>query len=626
MPKVHVDQKASFLQTLIFGVAVAFSLFQVYTAGFAVLPEMVHRSYHLLFVIVLGFLTYDVKGQKNSGTSLMDWLLIAAGLISVGYVILNHDSIILRFPYASPVSRTQLWLGILLALVILELSRRIIGWPLPIVALTAIIYGLWGQHIPGAFGHGGVRLDRLIESFYLSFDGIFGLAIGVSSTLVFMFLVFGAFLDKSGTGEFFMDLSKAAVGTKRGGPAKIAVLASAFFGSISGSAVANVVSTGNFTIPLMKRVGYSPAYAGAVEAVASTGGQLMPPIMGAAAFIMADYLGIPYMQLVKHAVIPALLYFIAVGFMIHFRALRLDLRGIPRHELPSLRKVVKEGFHLLLPVVLIVYFILAGYTPTNAAFWASVSVVLVSALKPQTRMNFRTIVDALADAGHTAVSVAVACATAGLIIAVVRMTGLGLQFSSLVVSLAGGRPFLGLVMVMLASLVLGLGLPTTASYVIQAALAAPALVELGFSHIAAHLFVFYFACIAVITPPVALAAYAAASIAGANPMEVGFIAFRLGVAAYIVPFMFVYSPALLMQGGAGRVILALVTSLVGTLALASASEGWLFGRLGAPGRVLLALAAVLLIKQGVQTDLIGLCILAGVGALQFWRNRPGMAA
>jgi TRAP transporter 4TM/12TM fusion protein len=612
------------MRWIVGGVAILMSLFHLYTAGFGVLGDINQRAAHLMFALVLIFLGYAGSPRRRHRFSILDAGLASLGAVAAGYLLVNYEYVVSRELYITPILPLEWVLGIATVLLVLEAARRTNGWPLVLVAVTFLIYAFAGPYLPGLFSHRGVPPAKLLDQLYLTVEGIFGIAIAVSATFVFLFILFGSFLEKSGTGEFFIDLSKAMVGHMRGGPAKMAVVASGMFGTISGSAVANVVTTGTFTIPLMKRLGYTKDFAGAVEAVASTGGQIMPPVMGAAAFVLAEFTGTPYLQVCVYAAIPALLYYLAVGIMVHLEACKLGIKGMPRNELPRLGGVLRFGWHLFLPLVGIVAFLFNGYTPLKAGFYAVLLTVAVAAARKATRMGPRRILAAMEAGALAALPVAAACAAAGIVIGVVNLTGLGLRFSGLIINVSGGNLLAALFLTMIASLILGMGLPTTPAYVIQAALAVPALVNLGVPVIAAHLFCLYFAVVSAITPPVALAAYAGASISGGNAMTTGFIATRLGLAAYLVPYMFVYGPPLLTIGQPLEVALAVSTAVLGVVGLAVAGEGWLLGRTFIWERGLCLVAALLLIKPGWKTDLLGLAIMSLVVLSQMRRYGLGL--
>jgi TRAP transporter 4TM/12TM fusion protein len=515
-----------------------------------------------------------------------------------------------RMPQVDPVTLVQFVLGIVLLAGILELTRRTLGPAMPILALIFIAYAFIGPHMSGVLYYRGVTPERFIEQLTLTFQGVFGEALNITATFVILFILFGAFLEVSGGGEFFMDIAKSMVGRKRGGPGLMAVISSALMGTISGSAVANVVTTGVFTIPLMKKVGYEKNFAGAVEAVASTGGQIMPPVMGAGAFIMSEYIGVPYGQIALCAFIPALLYFFAVFMQIYLEARRLNLPGVPPEEIHSFWTIIRQRGQLVIAPIIMVGVLMIGFTASRAGFWGIVAVLIMSSLKKQTRMGLKKLVEAFISAVHSLVPVASACACAGIIIGVVRFSGIGLKFGSAVLSISNGNLPVALVLTMVSSMVLGMGLPTTASYIIQAALAAPALIQMGLEPIQAHLFVFYFACTATITPPVALAAYAAAPICEGNPTTVGIKAFKLGLAAYIVPYMFVYGPGLILLGEPLEIFLAFISSVTGVTILAVALTGWAGRPIPILFRLMLFAASILLMIQGIRTDLIGLVLAA----------------
>lgn len=599
--------------------ALALALFQLYTACFGLLTAMHQRGIHITLAVALVFITYPSASGKWRKT---DYLLVGVTL-SVGiYLLVACSPAKMTAKAVVGPSTTDLFVGAVLIALVLEGTRRACGLPLVIVSILALLYGYGGAWLPSILGHKGYGVDQLIEQSVFTHEGIFGVPLSVSATFVSLFILFGSFLEASGAGYFFTQAALALTGRSRSGPAQAAVVSSAMMGTISGSAVANVVTTGTFTIPLMKRMGYAPEFAGAVEAVASTGGQIMPPVMGAAAFIIAEILNIKYSQVAIAAAIPAVLYFVSLGFMVHFEALRLGLRVMDRSELPDLKVVLKKGYFYLLPLVVLVYLlIIISYTPTKAALYSLVAVVLASFLGREARMTPDRILRALINGSKSVLPVATACAAAGIVIGVVTITGLGLRMSNLIVTLSGGSLFIALILTMITCMLLGMAVPTSAAYIITASLGAPALIRLGVSPLAAHLFVFYFACISAITPPVALAAYAGAGVAGSDPMRTGFIATKLGVAAYIVPFMFVYGPPLILVGPPWEVLLAGVTSTVGVFLLASGFEGWLHGPASWIERVLLIAGSLLLIKPGIGTDLLALLPVGIAYSLHFSKYR-----
>lgn len=478
---------------------------------------------------------------------------------------------------------------------LLEITRRTTGLALPILATILILYAFFGNYMPAGLWHGGYSFER-IGSYLLSTNGIYTIPLGISATYVFVFILFGTFLESSGSGTFFMNLSKSIAGKYRGGPAKMAIFASATMGTVNGSAVANVASTGAFTIPLMKRVGYRSKFAAATEAVASTGGQILPPIMGAGAFIMADITGIPYSNIVVAAIIPAILYFLAIFLMVDFEAARLNLAGIPKEERPKLSKVMKEQGLLILPLLLIIYLLMIeGYSPIFSALMGTALIIVISWLTKH-KIFILKFFRAVADTMVKLIPIAATCATAGLIIGVFSLTGLGSSISRLVINLSGENLFLLLILVMIVTIILGMGLPTVAAYTLAASTVAPALVQMDVPVLSAHLFVFYFACLSTITPPVALSAFAGAAIAGANPMSVGWTALRLGVAAYLIPYMFVLDNNLLLQGdNTIFLFIDILTAIIGIYALAIAAQGYFVDKVNIISRILYALSALSLI-------------------------------
>jgi TRAP transporter 4TM/12TM fusion protein len=600
--------------------AVAMCGFHLYTAQFGLRPAVIQRGVHLLFGVLLVFLLYPgvKKGPLKVLGRTLDMLLMVGGAAGLLYIVSQYRNIAMR---GGAPNTADLVFGSIVILVTLEATRRVLGPALSMIGAVSLAYALFGDHIPGEWGHRGVFLDELVEYQFLTTEGLFSIPLGASANFIFLFILFGAFLVSSGTGDFFIKFANSLAGHLRGGPAKVAVLSSAAFGTISGSAVANVVSTGSFTIPLMKKIGYRPVFAGAVESVASTGGQIMPPVMGAGAFIMADMLGISYLRVCMAAAIPAVLYFFALLYMVHMEALRQGLRGLPRAELPRLGRVLKEGGYLLLPAPFLVILLVLGYSPMKAGFWSIVAVLLVSSLKRVSRMSPRQILETLERGARGSLEVLTACATAGIVIGVVTQTGLGLKFSSLVIQAAGGQLLLALIFVMVTSLILGMGLTTSAAYILTVILGGPVLTKLGVDPLAAHMFVFYYACLSTITPPVALAAFAGAGIAGSPPFRTGFEAMRLALVAYVVPFIFVFHPALIWKGELATILQAGVTAMIGCAALGSGMMGYLTGRLQLFMRGALLAAGLLLIKPGAETDLWGAAILLAVLALQQVRAR-----
>ena len=572
------------------------------------LDTLLYRSAHLGFASVLTFLLVPgLRWRRSEEPSRWDLLFCLLSLTVVGYTWLTWDQLIYRVGI-SP-DRWDLVIGVLAIVLVLEMTRRVIGWALPILAILALLYGLFGSDLPGVFGFPPISWGRMI-SLIFSEQGIYGLPLHASASLAIFFLTFGAFLARSGMGDFLLQLSFALTGGRRGGPAKVAVVGSALLGTINGSAVSNVLTTGTFTIPLMKRVGYPPHFAGAVEAVASAGGQLTPPVMGSAAFVLAMNAGLPYSAVMTAALVPSALYYLSLFLMIHYEALRLGLRGLSREELPSLRRVLAARGYLLLPIGLLVFMLLViRTTPITAALVSTASIIVVSWLSRDTRITIPRALEALTDAARMVLPVASACAAAGIVVGILTISGLGLRLTSIVLSLTAGNPILTLVLTMLICVVLGMGMPTVPAYVVASAVAVPILVQLDIPLLAAHLFVLYFACLSTITPPVANSSYAAASIAESNPMKIGFTAVSLGMSGFIVPFFFASNPALLLQGDWPAVVRSTATATLGVCALSLAMR---YPGLVGLQRAGLALGAFLLIDGGVVTDAAGLAALLAV--------------
>ena len=531
-------------------VGVFMSLYHVYARLTPAAPDsLALRIITLAFSLVLAFLLFPArKGGPSDRIAWTDLTWAALSLVCTGYLFVRYEYVNSRFPTADPLSAMDMAVAALAVILVLDATRRTIGAALPIVALSFIVYALAGPWLPGALHHRGLSLEILLDQTFFTSEGIFGIPLGVAGSYVILFIIFGAFLEKSGAGQFFMNFANALAGGARGGPGKVAVVSSSLFGTISGSAVANVMVDGWLTIPMMKRTGFKPEAAAAIEAVASTGGQIMPPIMGAAAFVMAEFLGVSYGSIMLAAMIPALFYYGALFAAIHFNAIRSGLRGIPREELPVLGHIMVRQGHLFIPLVVIFVLLLQGFTATYAAIISSVSVILLSWLRAESRITLRRAIDALRDGAEQTVPVAMATAAAGIVIGVVLQTGLAIRFTSFLVGISGTSLLLALFITMCAAIILGMGMPTTPAYIMLAALLIPALIKLGVTPMAAHMFGFYFACLSAVTPPVALAVYAAASIGKSGLWGSGLQAVKFAAAGFIVPYFFVYNPALLFSG------------------------------------------------------------------------------
>ncbi len=622
---------------LITAVGVIWSIFQLWTGGIEVMVAMRQRAIHLMFTEVLIFLLFPLRKEwgKSRTALAVDVVLAGLSVVTGIYIFIEYEVLTLRLGIMTLPDFT---LGIIATILLLEATRRAIGPFLAGIAALFLLYAYFGQHAPGLFAHRGYPIARIVSQMYLTTEGIYGLVLGVSATFIFLFVLFGAFLKVSGGGQLFIDLAYGLFGRVRGGPAKVAVVASGLFGTVSGSAAANVVGTGTFTIPLMKSIGYRPHFAGAVEAVASSGGQLMPPIMGAAAFIMSEILQISYIRICLHALLPALLYYFCAFIMVDLEAAKTGLKGMAAEELPRVGRVLRERGLLLLPIPVLIYILaVVQATPMKAAFWAIITTfgLIVSQTflnlfrEQEVRLSFgqagvsllRQTTTAMREGAVGTLIVASACATAGVVIGVTNLTGLGLKLSGILIDLSHGYLLALLVLTMIASIILGMGLPTTACYILLAVLGAPALIKMGVIPIAAHLFVFYFGIISAITPPVAGAAYAASPIAGEGPMKIGFTACRLGIAAFILPYMWVYGPALLLIGDPLKVTLGMITSIIGIAACACGVQGYFLRPLGLFERALLFAAALFLIKPGWITDGIGLALLIPVVIHQVFSSR-----
>jgi TRAP transporter 4TM/12TM fusion protein len=626
-------------------VAVTMSLFQLYTAGIQTLGLFYQRTAHLSFILVLCFLLFPVTGQskpRNALAWVIDAVFLGAAFLSGAYIIWNLDAIIAR---AGWWTQTDIIMGIITVIAVLEASRRAVGLGMTIIGAIAIAYALagprgalpgLGEWMPGILSHRGASVDRVVGQLYLGQEGIFGLPLGVAATFVFMFVLFGAFLEKTGAGKFFIDLAFAATGRKAGGPAKAAVLASAGMGSISGSAIANVVTTGAFTIPLMKRLGYKPAQAGGVEAAASTGGQITPPLMGAGAFLISEYTKVPYIEIVMVSIFPAFLYLGTVYLFVHLLAMKQGMKGLPSAELPVVRQVLAAGWQFIVPLLVLLFLLVNNYSPMRVGFWAIISVIAVAGLRgawalfadgPVTGARVwasiarggRMIIESLELGARNAVAVSVACAVAGIIVGVVGLTGLGLKFSAMMISLSGGNIVLALGLVLLASLVLGLGLPVTASYIVLIVLVGPALnAEFGIPLLIAHLVVFWYSQDSNVTPPVALAGFAGAAIAGAKPMETSVQAWKFAKGLYLIPAFMVFNPEIILGGPIPVVLWVGFTAILGLVAFAAVIEGWLFAPMDLVSRLVAVPAVIALFWPSFTAEVAGSVVLLAILALN-WR-------
>jgi TRAP transporter 4TM/12TM fusion protein len=605
---------AGIVRAAIVAIGVAMVLYHMWAIGFGSPEAVWFRGTHLLFAMLLTFLIYRLSGRSEGTPSILDYVLLVLGVVPILYLFINYDYIINRIFYVDDLTLADKVMGVMMTLMVLEGTRRVIGWPLPITAVVFLAYGLFIAKL---------EPQRMLDQLYMTTEGIFGIPLSVSATYVLIFIVFGTFMERTGTGRLFMDLATGLTGHAVGGPGKVAVISSSLFGTISGSAVANVMVTGQISIPLMKRTGFLPQFAAGVEAVASTGGQIMPPIMGAAAFVMAEFMGVSYGQVILWALIPAILYYVACFAAVHFEAKRLGLVGLPRSELPRLGAVLRESGHLLIPVAAILLVIYSGYSAPLAALVGTLLCFPVAALRASTRSNvtLENLIGAMVDGARNTLAVALACAAAGIVIAVVTLSGLGIVFTQFVVHLAKDMLLVALLLTMLAGIVLGMGIPTTPAYIIMTALLVPAIVKLGVVEPAAHMFAFYFAILSAITPPVALAVFAAAGIAKSDLWTSGWSAVKIGAAGFIVPFMFVYEPSLLMIGPWPTIVSSCTSAIIGVVLFAGGLHGYLITATNIWQRPMLIVGGLLLIKPGLESDLIGAALVLIVIVTQVLARR-----
>ncbi|MDR3265627.1 MAG: TRAP transporter permease [Synergistaceae bacterium] len=644
----QIDKESSFRRyagvwaKVVAVIATCMSIYHLVTSsGYWMLPSMHHQSVHLTFLLILAFLLYPAFGKKQKGSapSCFDliWLVVSAA--SSIYILLCFDEFSIR---GTAIPRDLIMGGILIVCV-LEATRRSVGKELMILALVFLAYGFWGDLIPGMLGHTGFTVRRIVYQTYLTSEGIFGVALSVSATYIFLFILFGSFLAETGMGGFIKDFAMCIAGRTIGGEAKVAIVTCGLMGMINGSAVGNVAATGTFTIPLMRSAGFKPVFSAALVAAAGTGGMIMPPVMGAASFIMAEYLGVHYSKIMLAAAIPAILYYISQYAYVHVEAKKLGMTRTSSENIIPLMSVMRTQGYMIVPIAVIIYLLLIGRTPLYSAFygivssvgvtavaglvqdvatfWVSYRIVGVSAVAELPRGKFvsmlKAYMRALEQGARQCVSVGVACAVVGIINSITNLTSLGFVFGNAIVSLAAGSIILTAVMTMLLSIILGMGLPTTACYIITATIAAPALIKLKIDPLAAHMFAYYFACLSNLTPPVAIASYGAAGLSGQNPSEVGWAGFRIALPGFVIPFTFIYAPALLFVNSTlPEIALAGVTALVGVIAAATALQDYLLKPLGMFFRILLFAGSLLLIFPGLETDIAGLAIVLGIGAFQ----------
>ncbi|MDO5562845.1 MAG: TRAP transporter permease [Synergistaceae bacterium] len=602
-------------------IAIAMSTFHLVTAGIGSLPTTQQRSVHIGFALVLIFLQAYFKesdsGKLGKVNKLFNIIMAVCSLAISVYAFMYWYDMMMRVAFPSKI---DLLMGCVAIGCVIYAAKKKLGYALPIMAILFILYALYGNYLPTLIGHRGYTLKRIVGTLYMDTAGIYGQVAGISATYIFLFVLFGAFLESSGAGRFFIDLSTALFGRTKGGSAKAATVASCLFGMVSGSAPANVMAIGPLTIPMMEKAGYEKRFSGAVISVAGTGGQFMPPIMGAAAFIISETLGVPYLDVALAAFIPGVLYYLAIIFIIDIRSNKINIK--PLSEVPDVKVVLKNGFYFAFPVLLLVYFLaIARWSPIKSGFWSIIALIAVSMINKETRMTPKKLMKSFELGAMASLDVAIVCSLAGIIIGMLSLTGLGLKFSNLLLALAGGNMVILMLLTMVSALILGMGMTTTSVYIILSVLVSPALVQMGVKPLAAHLFVFYFGILSAITPPVATASYAAASVAGDDPMRLGWVAWKIGLSGYILPFIFIYSPELLMDGSAVAILGATVSSVIGIYALSVAIEGFYKYPVMLPLRALLLAGALLMIVSGIVTDIAGLAIVLIVLVPQYIKYR-----
>lgn len=606
---------------VVMAVAIIWSAFQMYSAAVGNLDAITLRGWHLLFLLIMTFLVYPASKRSKRELKIppfYDFILILLSIVSIGYLLLQYKAIALRGGYLLTIDYVMGAIGILL---VFEAARRVVG-NLAILALIFLLYNFFGSYVPGIFGHSGFSIKRVIDYMFWGSEGIFGVALNVSSTYVFLFILFGAFLKHSGLSQFINDIALTVAGRSPGGPAKVSVIASGLMGMINGSAIANVATTGPLTIPLMKKTGYSARFAGAVEAVASTGGQFTPPIMGAAAFVMAQYLGVSYKVVMIAAIIPAFLYYLGLIMVVHFEAKRLGLKGLSKDNIPKVLEVFKNQGHLSIPIIIFLALILSNFSPLYSGVISIIATIVASWLRKETRMDLKKILLAMEEGAKGAIGVAAACSVIGIIIGTVSLTGLGINFGYSVMNFTNESILIAALLVMIMSILLGMGVPGVAAYVIVAAVGAPVLIDLGISPLAAHMFVLIYACLSNITPPVALSSFVAAGIAQTSQWDVSMTAVKLGLTGFILPFFFIFEPVLLLGStDLTASIIPTITATIGVISLGAGLQGWLITHANWLQRILLIVLGFMMISPDHLTDIIGAAILAIVLIWQFIQKR-----
>lgn len=609
----------------IYLLGLAMSFFHIYVLTIRAIDPWYFRSLHVVFAGLFVFaLVPGWKTKRMDRIPILDIVFMLFLVVPTTYIFIEFDEWIYRVGVVP--TTWDFVFSLMFVVAVWEMARRASGWPLAILAALFILYGHFGSYMPGLFYHRGYSWERMI-TYLFSLDGILGLPVLASAHYIFLFVLFGAFVDSSGAGRFFVDFARCIAGRLRGGPAKVSIVSSALIGTASGSSVANVVVDGVLNIPLMKASGFRGAVAGAIEAMNSTGGQIVPPVMGAGAFLMAEILGVPYPKVALAAVIPAFFYFGAAYFMIDFYSASIGLKGLNKEDLPIFHKIMLEKGYLLIPIiVLLVCLMVFLYSPYLSAMAGIVSMIVVSWVQSATRLGPKKILDILSKGARGSMEIAATCAAAGIIVGILTQTGLGTKFAMIIFNYSGGNLYIALIFTMVIAIVLGMGMPTTAAYAICASVLAPALIQLNVPDIAAHLFIFYFACLSALTPPVALASFAAAAIANAKTWEVGWQGMRFAIAGFLIPFMFVLGPAMVLEGTAFEIVMVVITGTAGVIALAASVQSWLLTRCTLWERGALAIAAITLIKPGLMTDLIGGAIMAVIVVIQLARRKKAARA
>lgn len=602
------------LPIVLFTLSFVLVAFHLYTAAFGSVVTQLQRSFHLLLAGSMGFLLYPLAGKQKK-SQWMDYVLFIVAFVAFGYIALHYNKIALRKSMTSPLSMLDYVMGGVVIVLLLEIARRAVGIVMSLIAALGLVYAYFGPYMPGMLAHRGVSLRDIIDYQTWGLDGVYSIPLSISATYIVLFVILGTMLEYIKSGDTIMDLGKLVAGRYRGGPAKVACITSAFFGSISGSAAANVYATGSFTIPMMRRIGYKKHVAGAVEAVASTGGQIMPPVMGAAAFLMAELIGIPYIEVCKVALMPAIFFYFGLIIVLDFEAARQGISGMDPKELPKF-KVIAGKLYLLAPIVSLVTFLVVGFSPYMASFYSIVISVVLAFINSDVKLNFKTVFDIIVTCGRRAAMIAIACATAGIIIGVITLTGFGLSLSSLILSLSGGNIALALILMMFTCIVMGTGTPTTVAYILVATLGVPVMQNLGLPLIASHLFVFYFAVISMITPPVAIAAFAAAEIADEDPIKVGFTAMRLAVIIYVIPFIFLFDPTLLLMGEFGETVFRFLAITSGIILISGGMTRWFMRRLKLYEEIILVILGLGGLVPFLASNVVAIVVVCMVLFLQ----------